>query len=202
MSKILISEGNISGRAEPVSDWSDADLMLSIGEQDDKAFAELVDRYGKRLFRVAWRVLGQREDSEDVVQTVFMNLWRRQSWRPGGGAAPASWLYRMAINAAIDLKRKATTDELPEDVPDHQYGDNHDLYNGGDHLQTIVQRAMAKLPKRQREVLILCYFEELSQKMAAEVMGTTVKALESLSSRARKSLKIELEAAGVKVDDL
>ena len=108
----------------------------------------------------------------------------------------------MAINAAIDLKRKATTDELPEDIPDLKHGGNHDLYNGGDHLQTIVQRAMAKLPKRQREVLILCYFEELSQKMAAEVMGTTVKALESLSSRARKSMKIELEAAGIKVDDL
>ena len=203
-SEIAFGNQIMKGRAEATAAMSDAELMLLISshERDKAAFSELVRRYSGKLFRVAWRVLYDEENCRDLVQKIFMNLWERPSWRPDGGAAPGSWLYRLTLNAAIDVKRKRVHDELPDELVDiNSSGMQHVDYQH-EQMIKIIKKNIDHLPKRQKEALILCYFEGLTYHKVASVMGTTSKAVESLTVRARKSLRQELEKNGIKVDDL
>src|SRR5262245_27294120 len=165
------------------------DLLARLARRDEKAFAELIGRHFDRIYRIAWRVLGGAADAEDVAQEAFLKAWTA----PGqirDARAIGAWLSRVATNLALDRLRRRRPElspELPE-VADPGAAADRDLRRAL--LEAEVSAALAALPDRQRAALVLVHFEGLGNLDAAETLGVSVEAVESLLARARRSLKL------------
>lgn len=172
---------------------ADEALMARIADGDRTAFAALVTRHLDRAVRTAQRVLGDRGEAEDVAQDAFLRVWQHADrWRPEGGRF-TTWLYRVVVNAAIDRLRRprnAALDDVaePEDEQPNAFRTLHQA-----EVAKSVRGAVGELPERQRTAIALCHYEGLGNIEAAEVMGITVGALESLLIRAKKHLRDQLK---------
>ncbi|MCH2546391.1 MAG: sigma-70 family RNA polymerase sigma factor [Alphaproteobacteria bacterium] len=170
---------------------NDEELMLLIGEGNANAFSTLVKRHTSRFYAAAFRVVLAKEDAEDVVQEAFTKLWNgKASWQEDRGARFTTWFYRIVTNQAMDHVGKRNrqrgtmlNENLPSSDPNAE-----DIANKREQGSAI-NAALAELPERQRTAVMLFYNEELSQKEAAEVMGVTPKAVESLIGRAKEALR-------------
>ena len=128
-------------------------------------------------------------EAEDVAQEVFLRVWRQAPlWKPGA-ARFDTWMHRVALNLCYDRlrRRKETPQADPPDSPDPGPGPDRGLAAAD--AGHAVSEAMAALPPRQREAIVLCHYQELGNIEAAELMGVSVEALESLLSRARRALR-------------
>ncbi len=175
----------------------DIEFVRRIAKGDAEAARVLVEAYGDRLMAVAYRMLGNRDAAEDIVQEAFIRMWKHAcNWRPET-AMFSTWLHRVTINLCYDRLRKASTryehtagDDLPEMVD-----------GKADGLATLeasergsaLQEALERLPERQKMAVVLCHFEELSNVEAAEFMEISVYALESLLARARRALRCDTQ---------
>ena len=170
----------------------DADLIPRLKAGDDAALAELMERRLATIHALAARLLGDGIMAEDVAQTVFLKTWTHApKWTPGK-AKLLTWMCRVATNQCLDiLKRKGPvySHQLP-DIEDGRAG-AVEIMSANDDADRV-KTAMAALPGSQRAAITLCYFDELSQKEAASILGVSVKAYESLLSRARKKLQQSL----------
>lgn len=180
----------------------DDQAMLAAGRGDRRAFARLVDRHLDRTVAITARVIGRRAEAEEVTQEAFLRLWKKaEAWRPGK-ARVGTWLTRVAINLAIDRTRRVRPVDLDQAV------EVADPAAGGEDLVDAAQRAqagraaVARLPDRQRAALALFYDREMSMQQAAETMQISVRALESLLARARRTLKVALDDLDPKRDDV
>lgn len=185
-----------------ISGRDDEALMAHVARGDVAAFAVLVERYTPPLYRVCCRLLGNAAEADDIVQEGFTRLWQSApQWRARDGGLPA-WLHRVVVNRCLDRLRRfrvVTTDTLPE-VADDAPGPERALALR--HLNLAVADALASLPGRHRAAIVLCYFEGLSNILAAQVLELNLKAMESLLFRARRSLRELLEERGVRSEDL
>jgi RNA polymerase sigma-70 factor (ECF subfamily) len=184
---------------------SDADLMAGIQQDDEAAFGEFVQRYQKRFYRLAYGYLHNHEESLDAVQEAFIKIYRaRATWEPR--ANPYTWAYRIVANQCVDLLRKrkgvgaaASLDE--EDSPeartlaDTSAVDPLMLQVNREERNKVME-AVLKLPPRQREIIILRHYEELSLQEIAEVQGCALGTVKSSLHRALASLKGILEGKG------
>jgi RNA polymerase sigma-70 factor (ECF subfamily) len=197
-----LSLGAPQRRPEDVGALGDTALMARVAEGDVAAFTHLVERYSPRLYRVACRMLSNAAEAEDVVQDAFIRLWQNaSSWSARDGGLPA-WLHRVVVNRCLDRLRQfqfVGSDKLPE-VADEAPGPERAL--AIQRLGLAVEDALGSLPGRHRVAIVLCYFEGLSNSMAAQVLDLNLKAMESLLFRARRSLRELLELRGVRSEDL
>jgi RNA polymerase sigma-70 factor, ECF subfamily len=170
----------------------DAELVARVGEADPAAVRALVARKLPRLLALATRMLGDRMEAEDVAQEAFLRIWKHASrWREGE-ARFDTWLHRVALNLCYDRLR-GTRDEPLDELPDSvDPGPLPDARLEAHARDAGVRAALAALPARQREALVLQYYQELSNFEAAALMGITVDALESLLARARRNLRAHL----------
>jgi RNA polymerase sigma-70 factor (ECF subfamily) len=172
----------------PASDHDDA-LLVRIGDGDQDAYRMLVERHIDRAFAVALRILNNRADAEDVVQDTFLKVWTHRGRWEGGKARFSTWLYRVVTNRCIDLRRQPRSEEI-ENVPEPQDERPDALASMQRHaVNRMLDDAMRKLPDQQRIALIFSYHENLSNSEIAEVMETTVAAVESLLKRGRQQLR-------------
>ena len=165
----------------------DAALVHRAAEGEARAWRTLVDAYSGPLFRYAWRLLGERDAAEDVVQETFLRLWRSASaWKPN--APVQAWLYRVAGNVARDaLRRRQKIAELAEDELDPSPGVEIQV---SDSMEVDRLRAFVdELPERQRQALLLCRLEGMTMSEAASVLSCSVESVESLLARARRTLR-------------
>jgi RNA polymerase sigma-70 factor (ECF subfamily) len=175
-------------------DDPDAELLARIGRGEPEAMRELVARKLARLVALAERLLGRRGEAEDVAQEVFVRAWKQAArWQPGN-ARVDTWLHRVALNLCYDRLR-ARRDEEPYDESHDAIADVAPIPEQA--LQARQRRdrvaaALARLPARQREALVLQYYQELSNREAAALMEVGIEALESLLARARRSLRAQL----------
>ena len=183
-------------------DGDDYALMRRVAAGDGAAFETLVRRSLRRTLAIAQGVTGNAHDADEVAQEAFMRVWQHADrWRPEQ-ARFTTWLYRIVVNLCLDRRRRPqwlsldTVGELPagtESAPERIARDEH---------RRAVAAAMARIPDRQRAAITLFYFEELSGKEAAEVMGLRVAAFEQLLLRARRAIKAELARAGLPASGL
>jgi len=170
----------------------DAELVARAGRGDRVAAQALMTRHLPKLMSLARRMLGDPAEAEDAVQDTFVRLWIHAArWQPGR-AKFESWLYRVALNQCYDRLRRRPMAPLDEalGVPDPAAGPaaNHERAV----LAASIEAALAELPDRQRAAIVLCHYQECGNIEAAEILGISVEALESLLARGRRSLRSKL----------
>lgn len=167
----------------------DEALLRRCADGDRQASAMLINQHSPRVFAIAQRMLGNREDAEDTVQDVFIKVFRHAGKWEAGKAKFTTWLHRVTVNQCYDRlrkKRETGMDDVP-DMADDTEGPAAQLQSK--QIETRVKEAIEELPERQRAALILSHYEGLSNPETAEILDISVEAVESLLSRARRSLK-------------
>ena len=175
------------------SDDTDEALVERAGRGDRLAASKLVVRHTDRVFAASYRMLRDRAAAEDVTQETFLRLWKNAAkWRPQG-ARIETWLYRVAMNLCLDRLRR-TKREAPEEAAPERADPalGADEAMEADERRRAVDAALAELPERQREAITLCHYQELSNIEAADILGVSVEAIESLLARGRRALRDKL----------
>jgi len=172
-------------------DDADDVLMLRAGRGDRVACQTLVERHLGRTTGFAQRMLGARADAEDAAQEVFLRVWSAAPRWKAGAARFTTWLHRVATNVCLDriARRRETTHEIP-DVADERVEPADALAES--ETARHVRAALAALPETQRVAVTLCHFQGLRNDEAAQVIGVSVEALESLLARGRRTLRAQL----------
>ena len=170
----------------------DEDLVRRVGQGDPAAAQTLVARKLPRILTLAQRMLGDAAEAEDVAQEAMLKAWRQApKWAPGK-ARFDTWLHRVALNLCYDRlrRRRETLMPAPPDKADDGPAPDRGLHAAD--VGRRVAAAMQALPERQREAIVLCHYQEISNIEAAELMGVSVDALESLLARGRRALRAGL----------
>lgn len=171
----------------------DESLMDFVCGGNVRAFETLVSRYHARFYNQVYRWVMNRSDAEEIVQDAFLKLWSgKAKWKSDKKARFTTWFYRILYNQAIDVlrTRKRDMSELSDNITDGADSEETKMIEGQE--QKALRRAILELPENQRIAVNLFYFDDLSQKQIATLMGVSLKALESLLSRAKVQLKQRL----------
>lgn len=156
-----------------------------------KAFQLLVDTYKQRLYWHIRRILLDHDDTDDVLQNTFIKIFRGIEGFKGDSKL-YSWMYRIATNEALQfLKNKSrklgiTDGEIQERMTNNLRAD---VYFEGDEIQLQLQRAIAKLPEKQKLVFNMKYFEEMKYEEISEILDTSVGALKASYHLAVKKIE-------------
>jgi RNA polymerase sigma-70 factor (ECF subfamily) len=166
----------------------ETDLMARVGRGDADAFELLLLEHEQWARTFAFRILGNLDEAEDVAQEVFLKLWTHASrWKPERPLR--SWLATLLSNQAMNVLRKKRPDQWDDtrDIMDASPGLLEQLHQS--QSREIMSRWIAELPTRQRMVLMLFYQEEQTMREIATSLELSEKAVESLLSRGRQTLK-------------
>ena len=181
------ARGRMATYADP-----DEDLVRRVGQGDPAAVQAMVARKLPRMLALAQRMLGDAVEAEDVAQETLLRAWRQAPRWVAGKAKFDTWLHRVALNLCYDRlrrRREIPTDALP-DRRDEGPAPDRGLLAAD--VGAAVNGALVRLPDRQREAIVLCHYQELSNIEAAALMDVSVEALESLLSRGRRALRAAL----------
>ena len=177
-----------------LSQASDDALVALAASGNQAAWAAIVGRHLSSLVGYAWYVLQESAEAEDVAQEAFISLLgKAPDWRPGQ-ASLSTWLHRVVTNRCIDRKRslrRLINDAYArlENVPER------DSLEANVSRAKSVERALAELKPRQRVAIVLAHYQGFSNPEIAQIMGSSVAAVESLLARARRSLRETLAPA-------
>ncbi|HMQ91942.1 MAG TPA: RNA polymerase sigma factor [Amaricoccus sp.] len=167
---------------------ADGRLLAQFAAGDREAARLLTLRHGPRIHALARRMLGDAAEAEDVTQETMLRLWRiAPDWQPGE-AAVTTWLYRVASNLCIDRlrrRRERTMAVLP-DRADPAPAPVERI--AARDRAAALEAALADLPDRQRLAVVLRHLDERPNPEIAEILGTSVEAVESLVARGRRAL--------------
>lgn len=168
---------------------SDEDLLARIAENDARAVRGMVVRKLPRIVGLASRLLSDRAEAEDVAQDAFLRVWRQAPKWKKTDARFDTWLHRVVLNLCYDRLRRRREQPVAEVPETADTGPAPDSGLRDAEEQRGIDEALASLPERQREAIVLQYYQGLSNVEAAAVMDISVEALESLLSRARRNLR-------------
>ncbi len=178
-------------------DDPDGELVRRVGEGDEAAIAQLVRAKLARMVALGSRLLGDAAEAEDMAQELFVRVWRHAAgWQPGQ-ARFDTWMHRVALNLCNDRLRKRRPLQLAEDWDAADPAPGADMEIEAADRAAAVDAALDALPPRQREAIVLTYYQALSNYEAAAVMEVKVDALESLLARGRRALKAKLGGGDV-----
>jgi len=182
-------------------DLSDNELIQIVREKDIQKYAEIIDRYQGKLFAYLYRLVGSRQDAQDLLQDVFIkayqNLYSYDTKRKF-----SSWIYRIAHNEAVNyIKRKSLKRFIPwESVIIAK--DRLEMSSATEEADEILVRkeirrevneTMDKLPFKYKQVLILRYYSDKSYREISEILGRPINTVGTLINRAKKKLLTELK---------
>ncbi len=167
-------------------------LMTRIANGDEQAMSLFATRYGGRLYALGCRMLGDPSIAEDALQEALIKVWRfAPSW-DSKKAAAFTWSYRVMMNTCNDILRKKQRGQKLETalLTDPTYATDDGLSKAS---KMAVADAVLKLPEKQKLSIVLTCWEGLSVAETADVLGVTLKSVESHLTRARKALREMLE---------
>lgn len=159
-------------------------------------FAEFVSARSPALLRTAYLLTGDWALGEDLLQTALANCWRR--WDRLSDH-PEPYVRQAMLTTFLSWRRRRWNGEVPTgEMPEHGYADS----TGAVDERDAVWAALRRLPKRQRAVVVLRYFDDLSEQETARLLGVTVGTVKSQSSRALAALRVDAELADGRTADV
>jgi RNA polymerase sigma-70 factor (ECF subfamily) len=180
----------------------DNDLVRAVREGDSEKYAEIIERYQGKLFVYIFRLVGNREEAEDLLQDVFIKTYRNLNSFDVERKF-SSWIYRIAHNEAVNyIKRKSLKRFIPwESVTSikDKLESSSSSEEGADErwlrkeTSQEVEKAILKLPLKYRQVLTLRYYSDNSYEEISEILGRPVNTVGTLINRAKKKLAEELK---------
>jgi RNA polymerase sigma-70 factor (ECF subfamily) len=189
---------------------NDNELIELILQGDREKFGNLVERYSQMVFRTCMGFVHNREDAEDLTQEVFLRAFQSLAGFKCKSSFP-TWIYRIAVNASLNFKRKHSGISLFERLESlfsgEKSAEKNPVFSHPDDPEKILierehslwlQKALDSLPANQRTAIILSKYEDLSQKEISEIMNLSVGAVEALLQRAKKNLRERLSAGDKK----
>lgn len=189
----------------PLADLPDSDLVDAMAAGDVKAMEVLYDRYNRAVFSFALRMLGNREQAEELLQEVFVRAWRQARRFSEGRGTYITWLLSITHNMAIDeirrqnrRPRKAESADpvlMLANVRDENPSVEEQALLGD--MRDVVTEAMAQLPEAQRSALELAYFRGFTQREIAEHQGQPLGTIKTRMRLAMKKMKELLESQGL-----
>jgi RNA polymerase sigma-70 factor (ECF subfamily) len=161
---------------------TDAELIEGFRQGKIDAFNSLISRYRERVYWVARRMMGSHEDADDIVQEVFVRVYENlKTFRADSGFY--TWVYRITVNVSLNALRKKRVkdfiklDEVVETlVPDEGFADDRLLKQ---EYETILERAIAALPPKQKMVFIMKYYDEIPFDEMAKMLNKSVGGLKA-----------------------
>jgi RNA polymerase sigma factor (sigma-70 family) len=179
----------------------DAQLLKEIARGNAQAFEQFYDRHKNPVFQWALSHTLFKEDAEEISQDVFLEvLERAASFR--GESKVSTWLYRITLNRAADVyraqhakKRLAWLNALRisgPSLPEIPFFENPEWSLEQQELALALRKAIAELPRQQREAFLMAYIDQIPQQEIADILGLKLKALESTLQRAKKALRLRL----------
>jgi len=174
----------------------DGALMALFAKGDRSAARILTERLLPRAYRHAARVVGNAAEAEDIAQDAMLRLWSAApGWRADGPAKVATWLHGVVANLSVDRLRRAgravgldDTDDPPDAAPDPETRLTQPA------RLAALDAALARLPERQRQAVVLRHIEGFSNPEIAAMLGVGVAAVESLTARGKRALSAALAA--------
>ena len=192
----------------------DHDLLAALAAGEARALEVLAERYGGRIYRLAFGVTRNQGDAEEVLQDVLLTLARKGASFEGRSALP-SWIYRITTNAALN-KRRGKRREVESSLEDLLPAFKEDGHRDGERSclladwsqspeeeclagerRRVLERALEALPEHYRAVLVLRDVEGLSNEEVAEILSESVPSVKSRLHRARMILREQLTRAFV-----
>ena len=190
-----------------VNEWSiknDQQLLAHVARGDKSAMTEFISRYHRRILDFVRRQLGPSPDVEDIAQEAFIRVWcKAPQWQnqsgqnhldPNADKAARAWLYRITYNLCIDSLRRRKPDANGDSQEPQACGDDAlpEQILHQQQRQHRLNTALENLSAGQRTAIVLCNYQDLSNREAASVMDISVDALESLLARGRNNLRAQL----------
>lgn len=170
-------------------------ILSSVADGDAKAFRSLYDLYNGKVFNTAISYLQSEQDAEEVTQDVFTSIYRNAG-KFKGQASVSTWIYRITVNASLNAikKKKRNTflslSSFEYDAPDF---DHPGIVLENKENARALFKAINALPGNQKTAFILSFIEDLQRQQVADIMETSLKAVESLLQRGKKNLRNILE---------
>ncbi len=184
----------------------DAALMLRVKQGDTRAFAELVDKYKQPVMNLAYRMLRDATEAEDLAQMVFVQVFKSAA-RYKVSSKFSTWLFTITRNLCLNeirrrwapangvhgcpRTRNRRTSRCTSSRTSRPVSPPERLLHG--ELEEKIEQALAELPENQRLAILLCRQEELSYEEIARVLGCSVSATKSVIHRGRETLKQKLK---------
>ena len=170
---------------------------------DQRAFAEIVDLYKDKLYHLGYRMTGNRQEAEDVVQETFLRVYRNLD-RYDESHKFSTWIYRIATNLCIDrLRKRRSVYSLDAESSDHEGLDGYSMLPGDDRTpeselvlsetQQMVREAMETLPPKYKSVMVLRYLQDLSLQEISDVLNMPVTTVKTRVHRGREFMRKKLE---------
>lgn len=159
--------------------------------REEQLFNDIVRQYSERLYWHVRRIVCSHEDTDDLLQEIFLKIWNAlPSFR--GEAQIYTWVWRIATNEALNFVRKqkvrAALQFMPLDSVAESRIDDDPYFNGSE-AERNLSKAIAKLPEKQRTVFLMRYYEDMSYEDISAVTGTSVGALKASYHIAREKLE-------------
>ena len=180
----------------------DVELLKAVASRDEAALGQLYNRYRLILFSVLVRILNNREEAEDVLQEVFLQVWRRAADFDANRGRPFTWLVTLARSRGIDRLRSvasrervamaagAEVNEASDDVSDAATDAIRSEQRG------VVNNALSQLPEEQKRPLMLAYFDGLTQSEIATQLGAPLGTVKTRMRSGMMKLRELLSSQG------
>ncbi|CAM4015962.1 RNA polymerase sigma factor SigW [Cohnella lubricantis] len=170
---------------------------------DQRAFAEIVDLYKDKLYHLAYRMMNNRQEAEDIVQECFLRVYKHLD-RYDENQKFSTWIYRIATNLCIDrLRKRKPTYSLDAESSEHEGLDGYAMMPSDDRTpesemllsetQRIIREAIETLPPKYKSVIVLRYLQDMSLQEISEVMGMPVTTVKTRVHRGREYMRKKLE---------
>jgi len=192
---------NVEPAKFPEKILSDNELVVFIRNNQPEKYSELISRYQGKIFAYLYRLVGNREEAEDLLQDVFVKVYRNlKSYDEGRKFS--SWIYRIAHNEAVNhikrryLKRFISWEDI-NSTKDKLEASNFEDGPAEDWLKVEtakeINEAVSRLPLKYRQVLVLRYFSDKSYDEISEILGKPLNTVGTLINRAKKKLLAEIK---------
>ncbi len=175
-------------------------LIQQVAKQDRDAFSQLYDRFSTLVFTLAMRMLKARSDAEDLLQEVFVQVWRQAQNYSAERGSPEAWIINIARSRAIDkirsIRRMQKSFVLTDDPARAESPENVESSAAESETRLTMNSALANLPDPQRKVLELAYFDGLTQN---EIAGRLAEPLGTVKTRMRSGIQKLREILGTQL---